>query len=567
MHCCAYPRRTTQEVNKTIIIQLCAKIHRSTWIRTTVRIYKSTYVTSVTNTTAPSGVVGTSYSFSAATTSLPSPVYSVTPALPLGLSLNTSTGAISGIPTTTTASNTYTVTAAQGGCSATRGYAITISCPTITFTNTTATSGVVGTSYSLNAVATGLPSLVYSVSPGLPLGLSLNTSTGAISGTPTTATASNTYTVTAAQGGCSNTQGYTFAIACPAIIFTNTTAPIGVVGNAYSFSAGATGNTATLTYSVTPALPLGLSLNTSNGLISGTPTAQALSATYTVTATQGTCNVIQAYTFAVNCSGFAITPVTLPNGTATIAYNQTLSTTLTGTLVWSVDTALPAGISLNTSTGVISGTSAVVVASVAYTVSVSNGACSTSRVYNVAFLTPCSPVVLNPNLLALPNATLGVPYSLTMTATGGTVGATYSYTTLTPMPEGLKFVNGFLSGTPKFSTSVTFLVKAVTPSGCEGSRVYTLVILPDPATALDNSLSSLIKVYPNPSNGIFNVDFAGLNLGKSLVRAYDAQGKVVYSSEINNNETSISLENRASGIYLMEVSTDKGRILKRLVKE
>ena len=34
MHCCAYPRRTTQEVNKTIIIQLRAKIHRSTWIRT-----------------------------------------------------------------------------------------------------------------------------------------------------------------------------------------------------------------------------------------------------------------------------------------------------------------------------------------------------------------------------------------------------------------------------------------------------------------------------------------------------------------------------------------------------
>ena len=41
----------------------------------------------------------------------------------------------------------------------------------------------------------------YSVSPSLPPGLSLNSSTGAISGTPTTVTALATYTVTASNSG------------------------------------------------------------------------------------------------------------------------------------------------------------------------------------------------------------------------------------------------------------------------------------------------------------------------------------------------------------------------------
>ena len=522
---------------------------------------------SITNTTSVNGIVGTAYTLNAAATGNTSALtYSVSPTLPLGLSLNTSTGLISGTPTTATASNTYTVTASQSGCNTTQGYAIAITCPAIAFTNLSATNGVLGTAYNLNAVATGLPSFVYSVSPALPLGLSLSTSTGAISGTPTTATASNTYTVTAAQGGCTATRGYTFSIVCPAITFTNTSATNGVLGTAYSLNAATTGLPSPI-YSVSPALPLGLSLNTSTGAISGTPTTATVSNTYTVTAAQGGCTAALGYTFAVTCPTIVFTNITAPSGVVGTAYTFSAVATGLPSLVYSVSPALPLGLSLNTSTGLISGTPTTLTASATYTVTAAQGGCSATQGYTFA-VSDCTPVVLNPNLLALPNATLGVPYSLTMTATGGTAGNTiYSYTTLTPMPEGLSFVNGFLSGTPRFSTSVTFLVKATTPSGCDGSRAYTLVILPDPATAIDSSLSSLIKVYPNPSRGIFNVDLQGLNLSKSLVRVYDTQGKSVYSSEINSNESSISLENMASGIYLMEINTNKGRILKRLVKQ
>ena len=72
----------------------------------------------------------------------------------------------------------------------------------------------------------------------------------------------------------------------------------------------------------------------------------------------------------------------------------------------------------------------------------------------------------------------------------------------------------------------------------------------------------------NPSKADFNVDFGTLNLGKSLVRVYDAQGKTVFSSEteINNNSMKITLEDVADGIYLLEINSKKGRIIKNLVK-
>ncbi len=90
----------------------------------------------------------------------------------------------------------------------------------------------------------------------------------------------------------------------------------------------------------------------------------------------------------------------------------------------------------------------------------------------------------------------------------------------------------------------------------------------DPTTSIDNSLSNLVKVSPNPSNGDFSVDFSGLSVAKSLVRVYDAQGKTIFSSNVNNsnNLMNISLKNVPNGIYLLQISTEKGNILKRIVK-
>jgi hypothetical protein len=109
----------------------------------------------------------------------------VSGALPNGLSLNTSTGAITGTPTLVGTFN-FTIRAAgsfEGSVDTPQS--IVVNPPTPVFTDSTvAVTGNVGTAYSNGVSATDAAS--YSVFSGaIPNGLSLNTSTGAITGTPT----------------------------------------------------------------------------------------------------------------------------------------------------------------------------------------------------------------------------------------------------------------------------------------------------------------------------------------------------------------------------------------------
>jgi len=130
--------------------------------------------------------------------------YGVSPALPAGLSLSTTTGIISGTPSATAATTTYTVTATNSGGSTTTTLSITVNAALSYIPSTdvyTVSVAITPLSPSVNgATATG-----YSVNPGLPAGLDLNTSTGIISGTPTVPANTANYTVTATVAGGSGT--------------------------------------------------------------------------------------------------------------------------------------------------------------------------------------------------------------------------------------------------------------------------------------------------------------------------------------------------------------------------
>jgi hypothetical protein len=122
----------------------------------------------------------------------------------------------------------------------------------------------------------------YTVSPALPPGLSINASTGVISGTPTQATGSNDYEVTATNG--SGVAHGTLWIQVVGSLYPS---------SLYTFTAGVTSqtvsptvrNVATATWSVAPPLPAGLTLNSSNGTITGTPIAATPQSAYVFSTT------------------------------------------------------------------------------------------------------------------------------------------------------------------------------------------------------------------------------------------------------------------------------------------
>lgn len=193
-----------------------------------------------------------------------------------------------------------------GGCGGVSHKPVPMQAPAnLTYTPGTAVY-IQGTPIPANSpTSTGGALTSYSVTPPLPGGLFLSTSTGVISGTAVKATALTIYTVTASNSAgsittpltitvniappaalaySSPTALYTMGVPIPENVPTSTGGPPTTFGVAPNI---------TYAYSVRPSLPPGLTLNANpqpfgavGGIISGTPTAVAGSGTYTVTAFQ-----------------------------------------------------------------------------------------------------------------------------------------------------------------------------------------------------------------------------------------------------------------------------------------
>ncbi len=187
----------------------------------------------------------------------------------------------------------------------------------------------------------------------LPAGLSIDPTTGVISGTISSQTAgSRTVQVSATDGTYSSNASFTWNL--QGIIITNPGAQTTALGAAVNLQLTATG-TGTRTFSASN-LPTGLSIDTQTGLISGTVVAQfAGNRTVTVSVSDGINNdstnfnwLLNAHTLATPDDqtydvGATITPI------AVIANNANLP------LFWAAS-SLPNGLTINPQTGVISGT-------------------------------------------------------------------------------------------------------------------------------------------------------------------------------------------------------------------
>ena len=397
--------------------------------------------------------------------------------LPAGVTINSTTGQLSGTPTQTGTFNIIITASGNGPCTGTQTFNnVIVSCPTVTVNPVNLNTITVGSTFSQTLSQTGATgTLSWAVTAGtIPPGLSLNTTTGAITGTPTTAGAyCFTVTVTG-QGPCTGSRQYCGNVVCPAASVSPGTIATIIVGSTYTQNFTQTGLGGTITWSTSGSVPTGLSINSTSGQLSGTPSATG-SYTFTVTATSSNgCTASQSYTVNVSCATFVITPATLPNVAAGATYNQTIGQTGNfGTFTYTVTTGnLPTGLSLNSTTGAITGT-ATAAGSYTFTVTVANQyGCSGTMQYTI--VVTCPNATLDP--ATLPNLPIGQAYNQTMTVTGGTGTFTYAVTTGS-LPTGLTLTSGgVLSGTPTVAGTYTFTITATNQWGCTASNSYTIVV-------------------------------------------------------------------------------------------
>lgn len=285
---------------------------------------------------------------------------------PVGLVLNSTSGAITGAPSNTY-SNGYTIllrlTDANGAVTTASINNFVVNPPMSISPSLSllspATPGIVY--QGMIALTGGTAPYIWSVQSGtLPTGLTIDPNSGIISGIPTAAGTSNFSVQATDASGATIIQSLHITVADPLVISSSATLPSVALQASYSNTLTATGGKAPYTWSVTTGtLPIGLSLAPATGLISGIATAPGKYDFDVQLADSGSRTITKTLSITVGGTGsVSVATTALPGGEVNIAYTYTLSGTGgTRPYTWSLvnNSSLPPGIALDTVTGVISG--------------------------------------------------------------------------------------------------------------------------------------------------------------------------------------------------------------------
>lgn len=105
---------------------------------------------------------------------------------------------------------------------------------------------------------------------------------------------------------------------------------------------------------------------------------------------------------------------------------------------------------------------------------------------------------------------------------------------------------------------LTFVV-----DGVAGSLTEPYVVRFGELTGIDEDETAFVKVYPNPSHGVYYIEGQGI----SRVEVYDGLGQLVHTEEGGSDCMSLNLSNRANGVYVLRVITEGGVKNQRIIKQ
>ncbi len=421
---------------------------------------------------------------------------------------------LSGTPTKTGSFPITIVATDASGCAGSQDYVVTITCNgvTIAVAPPSLSSGPVGSPYGPVTFTPSGGTAPYTLAETGALPPGLTYTGGVLSGTPT-APGTFPVTVTATDAnGCTGQTVYSLVTTCPTITVTNPVTTTGTAGTPFSQQFSQTGGSGTTTFSETGALPTGLTLD-ADGTLHGTTTQTGTFPIVVVATDANGCKGTgTTYTLVINCQTITVTNPATTTGTEGNTFDQAFTATgMLGTVTWSTASTLPAGLTLNSSTGHLSGTPTqtgtfpiVVVATD------TNGCTGTGATYSLVLTCPTINVTGT-----IPALTMNTPMATATFSQTGTVSTvTWSASGL---PPGLSIgpSNGQVTGTPSATGSYSVTVMATDAGGCSGSKGLTVNVAPKavndtyPETVVGNvSVNSALIAYSVLANDAYSAGAA-----------------------------------------------------------
>lgn len=437
--------------------------------------------------------------------------------LPPGLSISDSNGNtyISG---RSNAYGTYnfTLTRTNGGGSISKDYSITVAYQTPTITNTSLSQPRFGQAYSdqLSGFGNGA---TYSIEGKFPAGLSLNTETGLISGTPT-AIEETSFTITKTNTSGSASKTFTMNVIHVRPSLSSASTPDPIKGEPYSWQVPSHGDG--IVYSITGNSISGLTLDPATGIFSGVPTTDG-SFLVTVQASNTGGSVSQPYSFTVRLQApKTVTTLSLPDGQIGVPYSAKIEAEGEKLSYSFANSSGPAGLSIDSSTGVISGTPTRTNGTSPFNVQIRVSNSGGVLTHSIPLM--ILPIVPTITTQSLPSATYNLSYSQSLT--GGGSDSTYSIVEGT-LPSGIRLApNGSFSGSTTVVGSHQFTVLKKNLAG-EFRKQFTLEVKDVAPTLTTTTIpkAQLDTIYNQPIYG------AGSNATVTVV-----QGKLPTGLELQD---------------------------------
>ena len=228
--------------------------------------------------------------------------------------------------------------------------------------------GTAITSLTLPEATGGTGEKTYSLSPTTPAGITFTPSTRILSGNPTSTFTSATFTYTAEdEDGTTVELTFTIVVAAAAVVALSF--GTGAIANqAWEVDTAesltlpeATGGEGTITYSLSPTLPDGVTFTASTRVLAGTPTGRFTSATFTYTAEDADGTTVDlTFTIVVTATAITFSPTSFANQSWTVGTAVALTLPAgaggVGDLTPTLSPTLPTGVTFTASTRALAGT-------------------------------------------------------------------------------------------------------------------------------------------------------------------------------------------------------------------